>query len=226
MPLREVVPGRIWDTRYPIHLGPFSLTSRMTVVRLEDGSLWVHSPCPASKAVVNNLRCLGQVRYVVAPNRSHHLHFQGFIAHFPAALGYVAPGLIDKVPTLVGNAELGCGPMPWEPEITDFRIDGLPLIGETVFFHRPTNSLIVTDLLFNFSGALPLPQRLLARALGVHEKLAMSRTMRLAIPDRKALARSLEPILELEADRVILAHGEIVQADARRAIAAAFEFLM
>ena len=47
---------------------------RMTVARLPDGTLWVHSPLAPTPALQAHLRSLGIVAFVVAPNRMHHLH--------------------------------------------------------------------------------------------------------------------------------------------------------
>lgn len=53
----------------------------------------------------------------------------------------------------------------------------------------------------------------------------MSRTMRRMVRDRAALRRSVEPILALDLRRVIVAHDQIVEVDARIRVEQAFAWL-
>jgi hypothetical protein len=71
------------------------------VVRLRDGSLWVHSPISPTAVLVDELKQIGAVRYLIA-NRSRHLYFIPFLQAFPSAQPHVAPGLAAKRPELAG----------------------------------------------------------------------------------------------------------------------------
>lgn len=62
---------------------PFS--TRMTVVRLSNGKLWVHSPIKLSEAVIEQIEHLGQVAYLMAPNHLHHLFLPEWMAAYPGA---------------------------------------------------------------------------------------------------------------------------------------------
>lgn len=226
MTLQVLVPGQVWHATQRLRFGPLSLRTRMTVVRRADGTLWVHSPILPTPALRQALDALGPVRQVVAPNRSHHLYLAPFLQAWPAAQGYLAPGLAAKrpdlahLPTLDAAASEVCG-----DELQAVFVEGLPVINETVWLHRPSRTLIVTDLLFRFGRDAPAPTRWVARALGVHERLAMSRTMRLMVRDRAALRRSVERILALAPERVVLAHEQVVERDAGSALAQAFAWL-
>lgn len=56
----------------PIDLfAPIKFPSRMVVVRLGDGALWINSPVPASEAEMAYLARIGTVRYLIAPTRLH-----------------------------------------------------------------------------------------------------------------------------------------------------------
>ena len=61
------------------------LGSRMTVVRLADGGLLLHSPIALDHATIDELRALGEVTHVVAPNLYHHLHAGPAVEAFPEA---------------------------------------------------------------------------------------------------------------------------------------------
>ena len=224
MALECIVPDLLWHATQPLRFGPLQISTRMTVVRLSDGCLWVHSPITPTPDLVDALNRLGRVRYVLAPNRSHHLFFLPFLQALPAAQGFVAAGLESKRPDLDQFARIPLD-APWGRDLQGYRIEGLPILQETVWFHPPTGTLILTDLLFCFSSAHRGLTALVARLLGVHGVLAMSRTMKLAVRDRQALATSVAPLLALPVQRVVLAHDQIIAQQAREQLAQAFAWL-
>lgn len=225
MTLSALVPELVWHAQQTVRFGPLSLATRMTVVRLDSGELWIHSPVAPTDRILDALRQLGHVRFVVAPNKSHHLFFSEFLRAYPNARGWVAPGLKVKRPDLADFPELGAE-TPWNDELASYFIRGLPIINETVWFHIPSRSLIVTDLLFCFSRSNALPLRIVARALGVLGELAMSRTMKLAVTDRQALAASIRPILDLPVERVVLAHDQVITSATRTRLRQAFAWVL
>jgi len=225
MPLTCTVPNSVWYAQQPLKFGPISITTRMTVVRLRDGSLWVHSPISPTRDLIDALQKLGTVRYVLAPNKSHHLFFLAFLNAHPAAQGFIATGLEAKRPDLSRFPNIS-GQVPWSPEIQGFFIEGLPILNETVWFHIDTGTLIVTDLLFCISETRRGIAALISKLLGIHGTLGMSRTMKLAIKDKQALARSVRPLLELPVQRVMVAHDQIINEQPGAKLAKAFAWLL
>ena len=71
--LEEYVPEKIYIVEYPIHFGGMDLFSRMTLVRLDYGKLWVHSPCQLDAQLKSEIDRLGEVAYILAPGNFHHL---------------------------------------------------------------------------------------------------------------------------------------------------------
>ncbi|MBL8516691.1 MAG: DUF4336 domain-containing protein [Betaproteobacteria bacterium] len=224
MSLTCIVPNSIWHAQQPLQFGPIALTTRMTVVRLSDESLWVHSPITPTPERVADLRQLGPVRYVVAPNKSHHLFFAAFLDAHPSAQGFIAPGLQSKRPDL-GHVQPLPIDAPWGADLQGFFIEGLPIINETVWFHPATGTLIVTDLLFCFGAENRGFAALVSGLLGVRGKLGMSRTMKLMTRDKRALARSVRPLLALRVQRVIVAHDQIIDDQAAAKLKQAFAWL-
>jgi len=224
MTLHELVPNYIWHAQQSLHFGPIKIKTRMTVIRLQDGALWVHSPIEPTPSVLAELSSLGEVRYVVAPNRTHHLFFRRFLKSFPQAKGFVAPGLPEKVKDLSQYPVVPM-PGPWGDELQSWFIDGLPVLSETVWFHKNTGTLLLTDLLFFFGANNTGLAKLVARLLGVYERLGMSLTMKLMTKDKEALRRSIEPLLLLPVERVVLAHDQIVQEQPAVKLRKAFEWL-
>lgn len=224
MALQEIVPDRVWCAQQLLRFGPVELATRMTVIRLREGGLWVHSPVAPTEVLVDDLRRLGDVRHVVAPNRSHHLFFLPFLRAFPDAQGWIAPGLAGKRPDLAGFRTLD-ERLPWTEELCPYFIRGLPLLNETAFFHVATGTLVLTDLLFCVGPNRSLLVRAAARLLGIYGTLGMSRTMKLAVKDRAALAASVAPLLSLPIQRVLVAHDQMVTEQARERLVQALDRL-
>ena len=167
---------------------------------------------------------IGEPAYVVAPNKTHHLFFQSFMEAFPEARGYVADGLIAKRPELAGYPAIP-KEGPWAGELRSWFIEGLPVLNETIWFHEESGTLILTDLLFCFGPDNPALTILFARLLGVYRKLGMSKTMKIATKDKLILRRSIEPLLELPIQRIILAHDQIIEHSAKSEFNEAFRWL-
>jgi hypothetical protein len=53
--LEEYIPGAIWLCRYPVDYLGTQFDARMTVIRLRDGKLMLHSPCAIDDDVKNAL---------------------------------------------------------------------------------------------------------------------------------------------------------------------------
>ena len=222
--LQQLVPGAIWYTQRALDFGPLRLTTRMTVVRLADGSLWVHSPVPPDPALRAALDALGPVAWVVAPNRSHHLFFRAFMAAYPDARGFVAPGLGQKVPALRDYPELG-GEAPWQADLQGYFIHGLPVLNETVWFHPASGTLLLTDLLFCFGADNGRLTSFVAALLGVRGRLGMSRTMKWMVRDKASFRASVAPVRTLPVQRVLVAHDSVIDQQAPQQLAAAFQWL-
>jgi len=224
MALHELVPNHIWYAQQSLNFGPIKIKTRMTVIRLRDGALWVHSPIEPTPSLLAELSTLGAVRYVLAPNRTHHLFFRRFLKSFPQAKGFVAPGLAEKIDDLSQYPIIPM-PGPWRDELKGWFIDGLPVLSETVWFHENTGTLLLTDLLFSFGTHNTGMAKLVARLLGVYDRLGMSLTMKLMTKNKQALRRSIEPLLLLPVQRIVLAHDQVIDKQPVKKLREAFEWL-
>jgi hypothetical protein len=220
--LQPIAPD-IWHMQHPFIAGGLRITSRMTVVRLADGGLWLHSPVPMTTSTRARMQELGEVKFIVAPNKMHHLFVGEHVAAYPQAQLLGAPGLAAKRPDLSSLRELGASAEPaWQPDLEQVFFDGIPLGNETAWFHVPSRTLILTDLCQYWEGELPFAAALYAHATGVRKQLAVPRTIRLMVRDRKAAAESAARILRWPFERVIVAHNAIIEQNAREAVERAF----
>lgn len=129
-------------------------TTRMTLVRLRDGALWVHSPIALTPRLRLEVEALGPVRYLIAPNTFHYAFLIAWLTAYPDALSYGAPGVSkrarDNGVALYLDRTLGAAADPaWAEEIEQLLVMG-SVMNEAVFLHRPSRTLILTDLIENF----------------------------------------------------------------------------
>lgn len=223
----QPVADDVWVVHRPLRFFGVEIGTRMTVVRLGDGSLWLHSPVPIDDALAAALDAIGPVRHIVAPNKLHHLFAGDAQRRFPAASLHLAPGLAEKRPDLAHGTRLEPGvPSPWGPDLVAHPVDGLRVLGEVVFFHRPSRTLVVSDLVFHFGPHAPWGTRLFARLAGAYGKLGCPIDLRLFfIADRSAFAASIAAILRWDIGRIVLAHGDLVLHGAADSLRRAFAFL-
>lgn len=209
------ITDQLWHVQHPFRANGLMINTRMTVVQLPGRRLWLHSPVPIVAALHSQLKALGDVEHIVAPSKTHHLFLADCAGHFPKAQLHAAPGLRAKRPELTALREL---PEPsaadWAPELDWTLFEGIPYANETVWFHRPSASLILTDLLQCWQSPLSWQARLYARLTGVHQRLAAPHTVRALVRDRGATARSIERLLAWPFERVLLAHDAVIEHQA------------
>lgn len=217
----------IWHAQREFTASGIRISSRMTVVKMTDGSLWLHSPIRLDADLVRQLQALGEVKYIVAPNKAHHLFAGDALATFPDAHLFGAPGLREKRPDLTSLQELTREiPTAWQTDLDQIFVEGIPFGNETVWLHRASGTLIVTDLLQWWQGDLSLPARLFAQLTGVRKSLAIPTTVNWMIKDKAALTKSARAILDWPFDRLIVAHNSVIEKDAYAEVKWAFLFLM
>jgi len=221
MALREVAED-LWVADSEMTVGGMPLSIRMTVIRQRDGRLILHSPIEIDDALAAEIDALGPVRDLLAPNRLHHTFLLGAERRWPEASLWGAPGLVEKRPDLVFDEVLGDrSPPALAGTLETLLFAGAPLASEVVCFHGRTRTLIVTDLVFNIQHTRSRLSQLYLRASGAWQRVAQTPLMRMLIRERAAARRSLERMFEWDFDRLIMAHGEIVETNAKPVLAEA-----
>jgi hypothetical protein len=220
--LKQIAPD-LWHMETGIQTAGIPLTARMTVVRFRDGRLWIHSPVRFGLDVRAQIERLGEVAWIVAPNRAHHMFMGPCKQAFPDARLYGARGLERKRWDLANLHLLEDAIEPeWADDLEQVLVRGIPAINEVVWFHKASATLIATDLLQCWCGDLDWRAEAYARLTGVRSHLDLPRTVRLATRNRAAAAASAAAILRWPFTRVITAHNAIVEQDAHAAVERAF----
>lgn len=215
MPRLIALGPEIWCATHNFKVGLMPVSTRMTVVRLGENHLWLHSPIPLDQDLLTELAALGEVRAVVAPNKVHHLFLAPCAAAFPHATLYGAPGLAKKCPQLPPMRELtGRAFSDWQSQLDEILIEGIPFANETVWFHRASATLIVTDLVQFCDGELAWSAKLYAHLTGVRTELNVPYTVRALVRDRDAVRRCAARILAWPIQRIVMAHNAVIEVDA------------
>jgi hypothetical protein len=217
----------------PIGRAGMPVPLRMTLVRLADGGLLLHSPTQHSPQLAAEIERLGPVRHLVAPSFGHWMYLRDWRAAYPQASAWAAPGLQDRLQVrasgLSFDHELSDEPpAAWAGELDQVVVRTGPF-AEVAFFHRATRTLMLTDLIVNLEPErIPKLWRGPARALGVTTPDGETPAyLRMALranrgPARMAAAR----LLALEPERVIFAHGQWFDADGTARLRASLDWLL
>jgi hypothetical protein len=201
-------------------IGAFDLGGRMTVVRLPDGGLWVHSPVRFSPEVRAAVDTLGPVRFLVAPNLMHHLALPDWAAAYPDAKVAAPAGLRRKRPELRIDLELGDTPdAGWAGVIDQVPVRGMPKLDEFLFFHRPSRTVLVTDLAFNIHQTGSWLTRTYLKLNKAWQRLSPTVITRSVIQDKAAVRASVQQALAWDVERVVVCHGDVVERGGREALA-------
>ncbi len=216
----------IWLANEPVSILGMPLTTTMSVVRLQSGSVVLYSPIGATRELREAIEAIGRVAHLYAPNTFHHMKLGEWVAAAPEATLHAPAGLekkradlkIDRIASPSNDTGFG-------DELEEIPIEGFRL-EESVLFHHPSKTLIVADLVHNVGrpeGTWPV---LYTKAMGFHDRVALSRMIRwTGFADRKAARSSLDHILSLPIERIVVGHGEPVTDDPKGRLTDAFAWL-
>ena len=193
----------------------FPYPTRAVIARLVGGDLWVWSPIRLVPALRAELDRLGAVRHLVSPNKLHHLYLQEWRKAYPQAELWGPGSTIRKRSDLKFREPLGdLTPPEWRPDIDQAWFRGSFAMDEIVFFHRPSGTVIIADLIEALGdGFLREHWRWWQRPLAwldgiVAEKARAPLEWRLSFVDRKPARAARAKALSWPCERVIMAHGE------------------
>jgi Domain of unknown function (DUF4336) len=205
-------------------------TTRMTIVRLPDGRLSVHSPTAPTAELLRDVGALGPVGFLVSPSRLHTTWLADWQHAWPEAVsaGVAAEPAWDGSRLTFGVDLGGAGPLPWSAAIAQVLVPG-GMFSEAVFFHLPSRSLILTDLIENFELERVTCRwlRWLLRLTGpLHPHGTAPPDMRLSFRRHRPALRAAVAVMRGWApERIILAHGKWYASDGLRELERAFRWV-
>lgn len=221
--------------RMDIKVGSIPFSTRMTIVRLVNGSLFVHSPIQPDPDLINEINRLGVVKYLISPNLIHYAYIPAWQEIYPDAIAWASPGVRERAKSQQITVEFDRdltddAPEEWESSLQQLIFKGSRVIEEVVFFHKKSQTLILTDLIENFEPEKTESwfYKFLYKLGGIAAPDGQTpRDMRATFIGNKKKAReSLDRILAWEPEKIIIAHGLWYKKDGVKELKRAFRWLM
>jgi hypothetical protein len=178
----------------------------VTLLRLGDGRVVVHSTAPFATEDLAAIRAFGEPAWLVEATLLHDTFAREGHAAL-TGLPYLAPEGFEKV-SGIKTASLLPAPPDWAGEIEVLPIEGVTK-NEHALFHRSSRTLVVADLFFSMPPETQGWPRFFARHfMRLPRLFGISAFYRLVINDRPALERSLKALSELDFNNLVVAHWE------------------
>ena len=200
-------------------------TTRMIVIRLRDGSLWINSPLVSSEDDADELRRLGPVRYLVSPTPLHSWRVKDSAKFFPDAECWGPPSVRNnrgEFPHTLNDRP----PLGWSDDLDQLVFRGSFVSNEVYFLHMASRTAILGDFIQRY------PMRPGNRLYNTSMKMlgvlngGVPIDVKLTFAGGFARGRaSLAKLLAWDFDKLILAHGDCVEHDAKTFVSRAFSFL-
>jgi len=212
----------IWVHDDVMSLAGKLLELRMTIVKLSNGGLWVHSPTALSPELIEEIKTLGSVSFIVGASNGHNIWLREWQDAFPDAALYVSGGIPKKLKLTNYQVLSESHDSIWAEDLDREFMLGVPLFNESVFFHKSTKSLIVTDLIQNYPDERPpgfpgFVTKYLFEPIGFKGTcVAPPLKMGFMIKDKQNFALFIERVLDWDFERIIVTHGDIIETNAKQ----------
>ena len=223
--------NNIWLADGPVvrDMGAY-FTTRMTIVKLSNGSIWISSPVPVSFTTLDEISELGDVRYLVAATPRHIWRLDLWHTLFPEAeLWASRPTLFTlKKGHLPISGYLNDTPVyAWRDDFEQLAFQGNPLLSEVLFFHRNTHTILLDDLIMRNPVMEGKPLTNLIFRLGGVQGPGGGVTVdiKMTFLNRSLARQSLERLLSWDFDKLIIAHGPCIESGAKQYVKRAFKWL-
>ncbi len=223
--MKEFCKDKIFIDEIPLKFYGMQLGTRMTVIRLANKKLFLHSPTKLNSSLIDQLQKFGEVSFIVAPNKLHHLYLDSYVKQYPNAIFYAAPGLAKKRKDIHFSGNLYDHPNnEWKDELDQMIFKGCAFMEEVFFFHKSTKTLIVTDFIQSMHAYHNFFERIIGRIGGVYNNPSPPRDLRLMLYlDRKNTRKSIQRINQWNFDKIIIAHGKLITQNAKEIFNNAFK---
>jgi hypothetical protein len=219
MEWREIAAG-VAVMQYPLRALGIDFRRCVTLLRLADGRVVIHSSAPFTAEDVAAMRRFGVPSWLVEATLMHDTFARPVSTVFPD-LPYLAPDGFAKL-SGIPTRPLYPPPSDWAGEIEVLKVEGLRKTDEHAFFHRASQTLVLADLLFHFpADSRGWPRFFAQHIMRLPRLSGISAFFRLMIRDREAFSLSMKKMLEWDFEQIVVGHGEPIQNDAKRIFAQA-----
>jgi len=206
----------------------FRVQTRMAAIRLPGARLLLYSPVYLTPRLREELQQLGDVSFIVSPNKIHNLTLEDYRAAFPEAKLFVPPGLPERLPELSFDRVLSDEPVAaWSPDVEHVLTRGNVFFAEALLFHRASHTLLVGDFVERIGPSTASPvARAVARIFGVRSHPMASPEFRYYTTDGEEFEAGMADVLRWPIERVFLCHGELIEENGREIVARVVDSLL
>jgi len=183
-------------------------TSKTFLIQ-DDKNIYIISPANFNDETIKYIKDSEKSIRFIAPNNFHNLHLKTMFKHFPNAHFYGPKRSQKQSGVQLEKTEL----LASTETLVPVFIQGHELLSETCFLHKPSESLIITDLFFNMHHKMNIQTSMAMRLVGTYHKFGMSRMLKKAINDKKLFKTSLLELEKLSFKKVLLNHGDSVSKE-------------
>ena len=109
-------------------------------------------------------------------------------------------------------------PSAWSSTLDQGLVRGNRLMTEVAFCHRLSRTLVLVDVIENFTDQTPGTNwalKAMFKVLRMWNRPKPAPEYQMAWSDKAAARASLERILEWDFERIIMAHGDLIEHDAK-----------
>ena len=212
---------------------PLPFSTRMTVVRLKNRDLFLHSPVVFEASLAGRLQSMGRIRHLASPNQFHYAHIGEWSRAFPDAVTWASPGVRARARArsidVQFKRDLGVeAPDEWRDEIEQTVVPG-GIFGEIIFFHKLSKTIIMTDTILNLElDKLRQPWRFAAWLTGMrypNGQLFFGMRLPLLLQRRKTRAAA-EKMLSWRPERIVLSHGRCFETSGETVLRRVFAWAL
>jgi hypothetical protein len=229
-------PKPIGPDLWIVDSGPFralglKLPVRMTVIRLNDGGLLLHSPTRHTPDLAGALAAIGPIRHLVAPTVAHWTFLQDWQRAFPEAVTWAVPALSDRRQVQRSDVRIDrdlvdAAPTDWARDLDQGVVRGGGGFEEAWFFHKACRTLVLTDLIENLDPHKLRPvTAILMRAAAATSGTTGLQIRPALIPNRQAVRAAFDAMIATGPETVVFAHGDIFRGNGTDQLRRAFAWL-
>jgi hypothetical protein len=193
---------------------------------MADGKLWVHSPAEPTEEVCRELEELGEVAWIVVPNRFHHLNAPAMKLKYPDAKIMGPKAARERNSEVVLDQQLDSPQIV--SSLAEFQLlplAGVPFLEETVFFHQPSQTLIGADLMMNGCAKDHFTWRWVARLFGQYGSYKVPPDVRMRTRPNSVLKESLDRLASLPIKKILVAHSDPITESPVEQLKQAWRFI-
>lgn len=173
---------------------------------------------PGSRLTQEQYQKMGNITDLIAPNLFHCGGIPGAKKAFPNARTWAIKGAKEVKSGIQWDEIIDETTWPFNEELPIVYIEGMPKANEVVFLEKASRSLIVTDLCFNLQNQKGFGSWLILNMFGTYNKFGVSRFYLNLVKDKEAFQKSMQKILSLDFDNIIVSHGENYMSGAKEAL--------